>query len=292
MNPRRILFIFVDGLGIGSLDPLVNFIHSGCCPFLEKGMDEYSVPIDAQLGVAGLPQSATGQTALLTGINAPKALGRHVEGFPNEKLRQIIKKENIFKKMTIFGALVTFANAYFVENIDLALKTWRKPLSVTSVSALSGIGEVRTKEKLLSNEAVYHDLTREGLRDRGYDGPLISPEKAAENLISIAEKHHFTLFEFFQSDFFAHRGTDDDVRAILCKLDRFLAVLASFADQKEHLLVLSSDHGNIEDRTTSTHTSNPVPFMVLGEGAFLVKQQVKQLTDVTPALLAWWEKGM
>jgi hypothetical protein len=45
--------------------------------------------LDASLCVPGLPQSATGQAALLTGLNAPELMGRHIEGFPPpyEKLR-------------------------------------------------------------------------------------------------------------------------------------------------------------------------------------------------------------
>ena len=77
----KILFIFVDGLGIGSSDPEVNPLYDPRFPFLNNMLSQ-ARPLDACLSVAGLPQSATGQAALFTGVNAAKEMGRHIEGFP------------------------------------------------------------------------------------------------------------------------------------------------------------------------------------------------------------------
>ena len=87
MEPfRSVIFVFLDGVGLGPADesnpfwsagtptlrrllggPLVNGVRAqrliGTLPVLCRG-------IDATLGVPGLPQSGTGQTALFTGINA------------------------------------------------------------------------------------------------------------------------------------------------------------------------------------------------------------------------------
>ena len=51
------------------------------------------------------------------------------------------------------------------------------------------------------------------------------------------------------------------------------------------LLVLCSDHGNIEDLSTHTHTRNPVPLVALGPGADEVLQAAEDIADVTPAIL-------
>ena len=48
------------------------------------------VPTDPRLGIDGRPQSASGQTTILTGINAPGLLGYHKQGFPNAAMREII----------------------------------------------------------------------------------------------------------------------------------------------------------------------------------------------------------
>src|SRR5580765_1676040 len=101
---RSVLLFFIDGLGIGTrgahhpLDglsaatPLAIFQNeSPQLPF-----DGLLAATDATLGVAGRPQSASGQTTILTGINAAAALGSHKQGFPNQALLDIIREHSIF----------------------------------------------------------------------------------------------------------------------------------------------------------------------------------------------------
>jgi len=166
----RTLFILVDGLGLGSNDPAVNPIVSGVCPNLLQLIQQHAIPIDAGMGVEGIPQSATGQTALLTGVNAARHMGRHVAGFPGPSLQKIIRENNIYDKLAANGFSSTFANAYYVT--DVREVETRKIQSVTTVSALKAFGCVRDKAMMEQGKAVYQDLTRESLRSRGYDGPL------------------------------------------------------------------------------------------------------------------------
>lgn len=279
----RALLIFVDGLGIGPPAPGINLVYSGSAPTLVELLRSHAVPLDATLGLAGLPQSATGQTALLTGVNAAAALGRHVEGFPNEALREIIREENIYRKLVDRRKTATFANAYFVDDVETVR---RSPLqSVTTVAALNGLGTVRNREALERNEAVYHDFTRQALRDRGYTGELISSQTAAQHLVSIAAGHDFTLFEHFQTDRAGHSTRPEVIRPVLMLLDRFLSALLPLAVEAGLLLVLVSDHGNVEDVSVRGHTRNPVPFIAVGKGAEQLQAKATSLVDVTPALL-------
>jgi hypothetical protein len=55
--------------------------------------------LDASLGVPGLPQSATGQTSILTGVNAPAEMGRHISGFPGPTLRRILFEHSVLKRI-------------------------------------------------------------------------------------------------------------------------------------------------------------------------------------------------
>ena len=87
----RVLLIFVDGVGLGCANPVRNPIQAGAFPVLHALLHEHAVPVNVSMEVEGYPQSATGQTALLTGINAAQAIGRHVEGFPGPSLRAIIE---------------------------------------------------------------------------------------------------------------------------------------------------------------------------------------------------------
>lgn len=279
----RTLFILVDGLGLGSRESQVNPIYSGACPYLAEILDNHAVPIDAGMGVSGIPQSATGQTAIFTGVNAAAAMGRHVEGFPGPSLRDIIRSHNLYDKLTALGYSSTFANAYYVNDMNEVES--RKLQSVTTVSALKAFGRVRDRYMMEERKAVYQDLTRESLRLRGYDGPLWTPSQSADDLMAVAAGYDFTVFEYFQTDRVGHKGTWDEIQQVLHLFDEFLGACLSFVQGSHHLLVMTSDHGNIEEFGSRTHSNNPVPLVALGQGSEFLKARVKSITDITPALL-------
>ncbi|HEY9807154.1 MAG TPA: hypothetical protein V6D04_11335, partial [Candidatus Obscuribacterales bacterium] len=90
----RFIFLFLDGVGLGAAKATNPLAAIAAMPFLAKLLGRPLVAgqtthqaqvlcqaIDATLGVPGLPQSATGQTALFTGCNAPAFLGRHQSAF-------------------------------------------------------------------------------------------------------------------------------------------------------------------------------------------------------------------
>ena len=81
------------------------------CRLFEK----HAKPIDACLGVEGLPQSATGQATMFTGVNCPKTVGKHCEGFPTPVIRKIIGDGNIFTELKKRGKKVKFADAYLID---------------------------------------------------------------------------------------------------------------------------------------------------------------------------------
>lgn len=283
LPPPRTLLVFVDGLGLGEPDPHVNPIESGACPTLARWLRR-AVAVDARLDVPGLPQSATGQAALYTGLNAAAHMGRHVEGMPGPRLRALVERHNLFGELLRRGYTATFANAFFTDDPEEVRR--RRRVSVTTAAALSAFGAVRDRRALLAGRAVYHDLTRTALRPRGYDGPLLAPETAAAHLRAIARTHDFTLFEFFESDLVAHRGERKEIEVVLRKLDRFLTALRPWIRLRRGLLVLTSDHGNIEDASTRRHTLNPVPLVAFGHGATALLARVRRLDEFAPALLA------
>jgi hypothetical protein len=275
--------IFIDGFGIGPADPEVNPFMGGTAPVLEGWMADHSVSMDATMGVPGLPQSATGQTALLTGLNAAAQMGHHVQGFPGSRLCAMIQEHNIYDRLQARGYRATFANAYYLEAMPDRIAR-RRP-SVTTVAAMKAFGTVWDGVAMRAGRAVYHDLTREALLERGYEGPVITPEEAARHLLGIARENDFTFFEYFESDQAGHRGTLEEARAVARKLDRFAAELGRGLELERELLVITSDHGNMEDMSSSLHTVNPVPFIALGAGSASLLRAVRSITDVTPALL-------
>lgn len=280
----KIIFVFVDGFGIGSDDPAVNLLRNPRFPKLGTLLDS-AIPIDACLGMEGKPQSATGQTALLCGVNAPHAMGRHIEGFPPPSLKKLIEHENLFSKLRKLHKQPTFANSYWIDDPH---KIPLRRQSVTTVMTLKALHDVRHKEELLAGMAVNHDITRWTMHTRGYEGPLISEEEAAAHLLNVGRENDFTLFEYFLTDRAGHSGDPDLVFQCLETLERFLPRVAEFGNEPNQLFLLCSDHGNLEDNTTKTHTKNPVPLIAIGTGAEHF-QSLEDLTQITPAILRLYE---
>ena len=61
-------------------------------------------------------------------------------------------------------------------------------------------------------------------------------------------------------------------------------ILDAFDDSRS-LLLITSDHGNIEDERTRRHTRNPVPAIVAGARRHEFAAGLRSLTDVTPAIV-------
>src|SRR6185503_12212593 len=120
-NDASVLLFFIDGLGIGTRgphNPLDNLPNAAPLAVFQnetadRFLDGMVVPTDPRLGIEGRPQSASGQTTILTGVNAPAAVGYHKQGFPNKALLEIIEQHSIFRQLNSAGvAPITFANAY------------------------------------------------------------------------------------------------------------------------------------------------------------------------------------
>lgn len=277
----KVLFLFIDGVGLRPPAP-DNPVRADVCPALCSLIDLHSAAIDACLGVPGLPQSATGQAAMFTGVNASQYMGRHCEGFPGPSLRRLIEEDNIFMRLTRKGLRCRFADAYRVSRVD-DLRA-RRFKSVTTVMALTRPETVSTQDDLLDNLAVSHDITREIFLRKGGGVPAVTPEEAAEHLVQVARGYDFTLFEFFQTDLAGHSRQYARACETLKKLDVFLDGIVRRIARSDILLVITSDHGNIEDMGTHGHTRNPVPLIAVGPGADAFKSGVASLTDITPRL--------
>ena len=279
----RVVFLFIDGVGIR--EPAAdNPVNPEVCPVLCRLIEKNSKPIDACMGVEGLPQSATGQATMFTGVNCPRAMGRHCEGFPSPALRAVIEENNLFLQLKKRGMKVRFADAYLVDSADdLAARRFK---SVTTVMALTTPETISTADDLAGDRAVMQDITRETIQDRYPDIPVVTPQRAAEHLFGIALENDFTLNEFFQTDVSGHSMDYARACAVLRVYDSFLASLVRFADAAGITLVMTSDHGNVESMSERGHTLNPVPFIVRGPRAAFMMERVESLQDVTPAILA------
>jgi hypothetical protein len=292
--------IFVDGLGMGSEEN--NPVMFAQTPHFDRLLGghflwgdseiEYNnsrlYSLVATLETNGIPQSATGQTTLWTGVNAAKLLGYHLNAYPNKKLKDIIKKHSIFKQLADKGKKVTFANA-FTKGYEEMVTDGTKKHSASTLCTLAGGVRLRRREDLLEGKAVYQDITNEIFRKRGEDVPLVKPCLAGKNLAQISLEHDFTLFEYFQTDIRGHKRDLAKAVKVIESLDEFLGGYLSKAEavnSSEHkmALILTSDHGNIEDLSIATHTLNKVPAVCWSNFGFKWPK-MKSITEVTPTIL-------
>ncbi len=277
---KRILLLFIDGLGIappGEHNPITEEAYPALCRLIRQ-----AIPIDAALGVPGIPQSATGQASMLTGVNAAERCGRHIEGFPGPLLQEIITESNLLLRLHRSGYKVTFANAYTMKSFN-EVQGYRHR-SVTTTCVLSCPSALRLFDQLQNGEAVYQDITRKILTERGIDIEEITPEEAAQHLSGIVADHDLTLFEYFQSDRAGHGGSSATVAGVLSNLERFCEALFESLRGIHATILLTSDHGNIEDLSVRTHTHNAVPCYTEGPLAGELRT-IRSLIDITPAII-------
>ena len=288
-NPHalKILYLFIDGVGLR--EPASdNPLNPEVCPTLWRLIDRHSKPVDACLGVEGLPQSATGQATMFTGVNCSAAVGRHCEGFPGIALRKIIEEDNLFLELKRRGKKVRFADAYLVDSPEeLAARRFK---SVTTVMALTVPETITTADDLADDRALMQDLTRETIQDRYPDIPVIPPQRAAEHLFALARENDFTLYEFFQTDVSGHSMDYARACEVLRLYDKFLGTLVRLTEAAGITIVMTADHGNIEAINERGHTRNPVPFIVFGPNEAFIRDKVSSLVDVTPVLLEAFDK--
>ncbi len=278
----KILFLFIDGVGLREA-AADNPVNPEVCPTLCRLISRHSISIDACLTVDGLPQSATGQATMFTGVNASVFMGRHCEGFPGPSLRSMIEKSNIFLELRKRGKRVKFADAYLVDDAEELVA--RRFKSVTTVMALTTPEVISTIDDLFDDAAVLQDITRETIQDRYPDIPIVTPQEAADHLFDIARANDFTLYEFFQTDVAGHSMDYDRACNVLRTYDKFLTSLTRFTQAAGITLVMTSDHGNIESMNERGHTRNPVPFITFGPHEEAMREHVKSLVDVTPSIL-------
>jgi len=293
MTDFRMVFIFVDGLGIAEKNPefnpcttdesgiFLNFLdqRNGTIPF-----GGVSIPLDATLGVPGLPQSATGQTTLLTGVNAAKLIGEHRSGFPNKALREVLRQKSLLKQLKEAGKKAVFINAYrpIFFKLDDRLK-WL--LSTTTVANLSAGLPFFTLNDVVEHRSIYQDFTNKDLIRKGFNVPEFAPEEAGEILAEQTKHYDFVLYEYFKTDRAGHSQDFKRATEEIQKLGRFLTRFLSGSDLKTTQVILTSDHGNIEDLRVKTHTRNPAMTILWGPLKQEWSQTLTSLEDVTPAIL-------
>src|SRR4051812_4814234 len=247
-----VLLFFIDGLGIGTRgehNPLDGLADAAPLAVFQNEItpaifDGIVVPTDPCLGVEGRPQSASGQTTILTGVNAPARIGHHKQGFPNAALLEILRQHSIFRQLTAAGVSpITFANAYSQRFFDERPR-W---VSATTAAVEAADLKFRTVDDIRAGDALYQDFSNGLLIARGEDVSPRTPEQAAEILAKITSNHQFTLYEYFITDKLGHAQDMNSSRLVIVRLAAMIRCLLETLDLDRTTVILTSDHGNIED---------------------------------------------
>lgn len=272
---RGITFVFVDGVGITD-DPR-SALRALPLPTLSALTDDFSDRpvdrpglayrlLDATLGVEGLPQSATGQTTLLTGTNAAEALGRHQGPHPGARLQALLREQSLPVWARQQGLTALHANAYRPEYLTRAAASRRNMLSAFAFAARAAGQALMTPDDPLALQP----------------GFWSDPDAAGRQLARGAKTRSLTIFEYWALDLSGHREAAL-VPARFAEVDAFLAGYRDVDDAPT--LVVTSDHGNAEEPWHGHHTKNPVPLIVAGPLAGSVPA-MRSLADV-----AGWMRG-
>ena len=291
---------FLDGVGLGGPEATANPFAAARLPNLTGllGADWYLAgreavvgvrasltPTDATLGMPGRPQSATGQATILTGRNVSALVGEHYGPKPNGAVADVIRAGTLFSEVTQAGgraALITpYPAGYFA-----AVESGKRLLSAVPLAAAEAGLALMTADDLRAGRAVSPDFTAQGWRDHlGYsDVPVLSPDEAGRRIAAIAASYDFSFFEHWPTDQIGHRGGLDEAVAHLELIDAVLGGLLADWDDAHGLFILTSDHGNLEEKGHRQHTRNAVPTILVGRDHTAHAAAIHDLTDIAPVV--------
>ncbi len=298
-----VIFLFIDGIGLGGeekVNPLYDSkwksfeeltdgqgLAYGAQPVMKDGL--YYKPVDANLGVKGLPQSGTGQAALFSGENASQIAGRHFGPFPHSRTRYLLEENSLFHQVIDAGFRPHFINAYpdiFFERMNRKNRWTCTTLMASSAGqSLNGLNEIMNGQAVTAE--IVQDAWREQLK---LDVKKITPETAADRVIKSLEENDLVMFEYYLTDKAGHSMNRDMSEKVLRNLDRFITHLIKIKHVNDHL-VISSDHGNLENLSIKTHTRNPVPLIVHGRDASKINKEADSIMDVPRVINELLQQG-
>ena len=303
MSPLPVFFLFLDGVGLGCADPGINPLAAADLPHLAGLLEGRrlilgSAPldgalaslraVDATLGVEGLPESATGQAALLTGENVPQLIGTHFGPKPDSRIRAIMERHNLLRRLAEGGYRSRLLNAYPSSYFD-AVRSGRRLYSAIPLAFdLAGI-PLATEQDLIRGDALSADFTGRGWRTRlkYTDTPVLTPHQAGKRIVELALQNDFTVFDHWPTDYAGHFGEMRGAVRLLEMLDNVVGGIVAAMKGTELTVIITSDHGNLEDLTARGHTRNPVPALILGPPAQrkIVAGRMTDLTGFASAVL-------
>lgn len=121
--------------------------------------------------------------------------------------------------------------------------------------------------------------------------PSMSAEEVTNALLEELDKDYldFIVLNFANGDMVGHTGVYEAAKEAVEFMDTCLEKIYNKIEEKEGTMIITADHGNCdvmmnEDGTVcTTHTTNPVPFVVTRKGFEL--KEIGKLADIAPTIL-------
>ena len=175
-----LIFVMIDGVGLAPTGP-----HNPVAEGMPRLMDLLDgpltdalhietanlrvVPIDATLGLPGLPQSGSGHAAIY-GFNAAAFNGRHQPSYPTIAMREYLSQQNLFQSAQTQGARVVWANGYLPGYLEVVAQRRLRHTAGTWAAMQAGLGCV----VCLSSKAVRRSAGTSAMRCCGRDWIMTS----------------------------------------------------------------------------------------------------------------------
>jgi hypothetical protein len=221
----------------------------------------------------------------LTGRNVPALVGEHYGPKPNQAVAAVIRQGTLFHEVVSAGGQAALLTPY-PERYFEAVDSGRRLLSAVPLAATSAGLPLMDADDLRAGRAVSPDFTAAGWRDfLGYgDMPVLSLPEAGRRIAVIAAGCDFSFFEHWPTDQVGHRGSLAEAVAHLETVDAVVGGLLEAWDDARGLLIITSDHGNLEEKGHRQHTQNPVPTILVGKGHAELAGEIRDLTDIAPVV--------
>lgn len=263
-----IVWVALDGIGHPQ-DAPPGSVWEQPLPHLRPLVDGGRA-LDARLDVPGLPQSGTGQACWLSGQNAVALMGEHFGPQPGPTLQRLLRQHSLPVALTRAGGRAALLNVYAPAYLQGQTPA-TEPLTRSTRNRL-GCFPFSFQAAGLPLNPPELPLVRAAL-GLAYEFPWepVVPEqelsRLGEQVARAAQGYDLLVADLWLGDLLGHQGGPDlnpeiqrAGRAYLRRVDALLGGLLGAGAR----VVLSSDHGNLEDLNVKTHTLARVPFGGVG----------------------------
>lgn len=124
--------------------------------------------------------------------------------------------------------------------------------------------------------------------------PQMESKQLTESILSIIheEMYDFICINFPNADMVGHTGNIQAAKEAVVHIDECVEEIVELVLKKDGIAIITADHGNAEEMINektgemmTAHTTNPVPFIIVGNNLPTKSLKKGKLADIAPTLL-------